>query len=135
MEKLFFSSDTILPNARYGLLPDTHLTNFVGIMRSYLDLNFERFVPGRYGITDRAGFETGCDYIEAMQIACQNAFLNFVPIWVEDAMATYVREQLSTRFGQLDGFDEHCGRTALRIVHHYLMGGWGLEDSPEPGIY
>jgi hypothetical protein len=23
---------------------------------------------------------------------------------------------------------------AIRIVHHYLMGGWGLEDTPEPRV-
>jgi len=23
---------------------------------------------------------------------------------------------------------------AIRIVHHYLMGGWGLEDTPEGGF-
>ena len=41
---------------------------------------------------------------------------------------------LGDRFGDLDGFDEHAGLTAIRIVHHYLMGGWGLEDTPTPGV-
>jgi glyoxylase-like metal-dependent hydrolase (beta-lactamase superfamily II) len=133
-EKVFFSSDTILGNARYGLMPDYHIANFVKIMRSFLDLDFERFVPGRYELTDRAGFETGCDYIEAMQVACQAAFLGFVPIWIHDAMAGFVQNELGDRFGHLDGFAEHSGQTAVRVVHHYLMGGWGLEDTPEPGI-
>jgi len=129
-EKLFFSSDTILPNARYGLMPDYHIANFVKIMRSFL----ERFIPGRYEVTDRKRFEEGCDYIEAMQTACQQAFISFTPIWVHDAMAAYVQNELGERFGQLDGFVEHAGQTAIRIVHHYLMGGWGLEDTPDPAI-
>ncbi len=133
-EKLFFSSDTILPNARYGLMPDYHIANFVRIMRSFLDLDFERFVPGRYEVTDRTRFEEGCDYIEAMQTACQRAFVSFTPIWVHDAMAAYVQNELGERFGHLDGFKEHSGQTAIRIVHHYLMGGWGLEDTANPGI-
>ncbi len=133
-EKLFFSSDTILPNARYGLMPDYHIANLVRIMRSFLDLDFERFVPGRYEVTDRKRFEEGCDYIEAMQTACQQAFISFTPIWVHDAMAAYVQNELGERFGYLDGFKEHAGQTAIRIVHHYLMGGWGLEDTPDPGI-
>jgi len=133
-EKLFFSSDTILPNARYGLMPDYHIANFVKIMRSFLDLDFERFIPGRYEVTDRKRFEEGCDYIEAMQTACQQAFISFTPIWVHDAMAAYVQNELGERFGQLDGFVEHAGQTAIRIVHHYLMGGWGLEDTPDPAI-
>ena len=133
-EKLFFSSDTILPNARYGLMPDYHIANFVRIMRSFLDLDFERFVPGRYEVTDRGRFEEGCDYVEAMQTACQQAFISFTPIWVHDAMAAYVQNELGERFGHLDGFMEHAGQTGIRIVHHYLMGGWGLEDTPDPAI-
>ncbi len=133
-EKLFFSSDTILPNARYGLMPDYHIANFVKIMRSYLDLDFARFVPGRYEVTDRKRFEEGCDYIEAMQNVCQQAFISFVPIWVHDAMAGYVQNELGDRFSHLDGFKDHSGQTAIRIVHHYLMGGWGLEDTPNPEI-
>ena len=133
-EKLFYSSDTILANARYGFMPDYHFTNFVKVMRSYLELDFDRFVPGRHEVTDRDRYVQGCDYIEALQSTCQSAFINFVPIWVHDAMAGYVQNELGERFGHLDGFKEHSGQTAIRIVHHYLMGGWGLEDTPESGI-
>lgn len=133
-EKVFFSSDTILPNARYGLMPDYHFTRFHDCMRGFLELDFETFVPGRYEVTNRARFAEGIDYLEALHVACQQAFVGMVPIWVHDAMAGYVMETLGERFGHLDGFSEHCGQTAIRIVHHYLMGGWGLEDTPEPDI-
>ena len=133
-ERLLFSCDTILPNARYGLMPDYHLANFVRYMRGFLELDFARFVPGRYEVTDRDRFSEGCDYIEAMAVACQQAFIEMVPIWVHDAMGGYVKGALGDRFGGLDGFDEHAGLTAIRVVHHYLMGGWGLEDTPTPGI-
>jgi len=133
-EKLLFSSDTILPNARYGLMPDYHLANFVRFMRELLDLGFETFVPGRYEVSDRARFEKGCDYIEAVQVASQEAFVEMVPIWVMDAMAGYVGAKLGERFGNLDGFEEHIGLTSIRIVHHYLMGGWGQEDTPTPRL-
>lgn len=132
-ERLLFSSDTILPNARYALMPDYHVANFVRFMREFLELDFETFVPGRYEVTDRARFEKGCDYIEAVQEACQQAFVELVPIWVMEAMAEYVTAKLGARFGDLDGFDQHVGMTSIRIVHHYLMGGWGLEDTPSPG--
>ena len=133
-EKLLFSCDTILPNARYGLMPDYHLWNFVKFMRGFLDLEWQTFVPGRYEVTDRARFEHGCDFIEAVQEEAQRAFAEFVPIWMLDAMQGYVSSKLQDRFGDLDGFHEHIGLIAVRIVHHYLMGGWGLEDSPHPGI-
>ncbi len=132
-EKLLFSSDTILANARYGLLPDIHLANFVRFMRGFLDLDWDTFVPGRYDLTDRAGFSHGCDYIEAVQDACQQAFVEFVPIWAYEPMRGYLMNKLADRFGDLDGFAEHVGLTAIRVVHHYLMGGWSLEDTPEPG--
>ena len=132
-EKLLFSSDTILPNARYGLLPDMHLANFVSFMRGFLELEWETFVPGRYAISDRAAFMRGCEYLEALQTACQQAFVEFVPIWSLDAMRDFVAAKLRPRFGDLDGFEEHVGLSAIRIVHHYLMGGWSLEDTPRPG--
>ena len=132
-EKLLFSSDTILANARYGLLPDIHLTNLVRFMRGFLELDWDRFIPGRYEVTDRVGFTRGCDYIEAVQEACQQAFVEFVPIWAYQPMHDYVANKLKDRFGGLDGFDEHIGLTAIRTVHHYLMGGWSLEDTANPG--
>jgi hypothetical protein len=115
-------------------MPDYHLTNFVRFMRELADLDFRIFVPGRHQVANREQFIKGCDYIEALSLACQQAFVEMVPIWVHDAMAEYCSAKLRNRFGDLDGFDQHIGQTAIRIVHHYLMGGWGLEDTPEPGI-
>ena len=131
---ILFSSDTILANAKYGFVPDYHVQNFVRFMRGFLELEWETFVPGRYELTDRAGFTRGCDYFEAVQIETQNAFANFVPVWAFEPIKGFVQNNLAERFGDLDGFEEHVGLTAIRIVHHYLMGGWGLEDAPEPGV-
>lgn len=133
-DRIFFSSDTILGNARYGFMPDYHLANFVRFMRGFLSLEWDRFVPGRYGLTDRAGFERGCDYLEAIQTESQNAFQEFVPIWALEPMRKYVGDKLRSRFGDMEGFEEHVGMTAIRIVHLYLMGGWGLEDTKSPGV-
>jgi glyoxylase-like metal-dependent hydrolase (beta-lactamase superfamily II) len=133
-EGVLFSSDTILANARYGFMPDYHFANFVRFMRGFLDLDWDRFVPGRFEMTDRAGFERGCDFIEAVMVACQQAFANFVPIWLYEPMKGFVAGQIGEQFGDLDGFDGHVGQMAIRIVHHYLMGGWGLEDTPEPSV-
>jgi hypothetical protein len=133
-EQILYSADTVLANARYGFLPDYHLGNFVRCMRGFLELDWQTFVPGRFELTDRDGFARGCDYIEAVQTECQNAFAEFVPIWIYDAMYGYVSNKLMDRFGDLDGFDQHVGQTAIRVVHHYLMGGWGLEDTPAAAV-
>lgn len=131
---ILFSSDTVLANARYGFLPDYHIANFVRFMRGFLELDWQTFVPGRYEITDRAGFERGCDYFAALQTEVQNAFAEFVPIWAFEPMRGYAMAKLADRFGDLDGFEAHVGQTAIRMVHHYLMGGWGLEDTAEAGV-
>jgi len=133
-EGVLFSSDTILANARYGFMPDYHFANFTRFMRGFLRLEWDRFVPGRFGMTDRAGFERGCDFIDAVMVSCQQAFANFVPIWLYEPMKGFVGGQLGEQFGDLEGFDGHIGQMAIRIVHHYLMGGWGLEDTPEPSV-
>jgi hypothetical protein len=124
----------VLANARYGFMPDYHFANFVPFMRGFLELDWELFVPGRYELTDRAGFERGVDFVEAVMNACQHAFVNFVPIWLYEPMKGFCIEQLGEQFGDLDGFEDHIGQMAIRIVHHYLMGGWGLEDTPEPAV-
>ena len=133
-EKTLFSSDTILANARYGFMPDYHFWNFVKYMRGFLELDWDRFVPGRFEMTDRSGFERGVNFIEAVMTACQHAFVNFVPIWMYDPMKGFCIEQLGDQFGDLEGFEGHVGQMAIRIVHHYLMGGWGLEDTAEPRV-
>ena len=133
-EKTLFSSDTILANAKYGFMPDYHFCNFVRFMRGFLELDWDRFVPGRYEMTERAGFSRGVDFIEAVMTECQHAFVNFVPIWAYEPMKGYCIGRLGDRFGDLDGFEGHVGQMAIRIAHHYLMGGWGLEDTPEPRL-
>jgi glyoxylase-like metal-dependent hydrolase (beta-lactamase superfamily II) len=133
-EKTFFSSDTILANAKYGFMPDYHYANFIPFMQGFLELDWDRFVPGRYEMTDRAGFERGVAFIGAVMDACQHAFVNFVPIWMYEPMKGYCIEQLGEQFGDLDGFEGHVGQMAIRIVHHYLMGGWGLEDTTPPSV-
>ena len=131
---ILFSSDTILANAKYGFVPDYHVENFVRFMRGFLELEWDVFVPGRYDITDRAGFSRGCDYFEAVQIETQNAFANYVPVWAFEPIKGFVMNNLAEKYGDLEGFEEHVGLTAIRIVHHYLMGGWGLEDTHEPQV-
>ncbi len=133
-EKTFFSSDTILASAKYGFMPDYHFANFVKYMRGFLELDWDRFIPGRFEVCDRASFERGVNFIEAVMTACQHAFVNFVPIWAYEPMKGFCIEQLGESFGDLEGFEGHVGQMAIRIVHHYLMGGWGLEDTPEPSV-
>ena len=72
------------------------------------------------------------DYVDAIKVAAQEAFAEGVPIWVIEAMEPFVAERLRDRFGDLNGFDGHIGIASIRVVHHFLMGGWGMEDTSNP---
>jgi glyoxylase-like metal-dependent hydrolase (beta-lactamase superfamily II) len=127
-----FMSGTALPNARYGFFPDVHVGSYARSMRSLLGATeFVTFVPGRYETMDRAGVVAAVDYFEALDETCQRAYVDpEIFIWVMDMVGGYAADRLRGRFGHLDGFDQHLPLGAYRIVHHYLMGGWGREDTP-----
>jgi hypothetical protein len=128
---VLYAPDTVLPNARYSMLPDWHIRNFSASLRSLLELEFETFVPGRYEVMSRAELERGIDFLDAVHDAAQRAFAESVAVWLFDAMDAFVKEHLSEEWGGLDGFDDHVGIMAFRIAHHYLTGGWSTEDTPE----
>jgi glyoxylase-like metal-dependent hydrolase (beta-lactamase superfamily II) len=119
-------------DARYGLFPDFHITQYARSIRSLLELDFDTFVPGRGPVMQKAELERAIDYAEALSEAVQRAFAEGVPIWIYEMMAPYVSQALQGQFGDLEGFEAHVGIGAMRFVHHYLMGGWGIEDTHEP---
>lgn len=129
--RVLYAPETVLPNARYSMLPDWHLRNFSASLRSLLELEFDTFVPGRYSVMTRAELERGIDFLDAVHDTAQRAFAESVAVWLFDAMDGYVKEHLSSEWGDLDGFDDHVGIMAFRIAHHYLTGGWSTEDTPE----
>jgi glyoxylase-like metal-dependent hydrolase (beta-lactamase superfamily II) len=126
---VLYAPDTVLPNARYSMLPDWHIRNFSESLHSLLDLDFETFVPGRYQVMRRDDFERGLAFLDAVHDAAQHAFAESVAVWLYDAMEAFVKDRLSEEWGDLDGFDEHVGIMAFRIAHHYLTGGWSTEDT------
>jgi glyoxylase-like metal-dependent hydrolase (beta-lactamase superfamily II) len=120
--------------ARYGMFPDFHFEQIARSMGRVLELDFNVLVPGRYSLIDRAQAKRALDYIERLKESAQRAFANGVPIWELAAMTEWASRELAEEFGDLDGFDRHVGIGALRAVHHYLTGGWGLEDTAHPDL-
>jgi hypothetical protein len=86
-------------------------------------------VPGRGPVTDRAGLERAVAYLRALDHAAQKAFAFGVAVWDIEAVRAFADELVSGEFGGLAGYREHVGIGALRFAHHYLMGGWGMEDT------
>jgi glyoxylase-like metal-dependent hydrolase (beta-lactamase superfamily II) len=121
-------------DARYGLFPDMHFKHLTRVWRELAELDVDVVVPGRGQPMDVAGLRRAADYVDALAEASQRAFADGIPIWVIEAMEPYVREKLLGRFGDLGGFDRHVGIGSIRVVHYYLMGGWGLEDTARPEL-
>lgn len=121
-------------DARYGLLNDFHFRHATRVWRELAAGEVETVVPGRGPLTDAGGLRRAADYLDALADAAQHAFADGVPIWVYEAMEPYVSERLAPEYGALDGFDDHVGIAAIRLVHYYLMGGWGLEDTAAPPV-
>jgi len=126
---VLYAPDTVLPDARYSMLPDWHIRNFSASLHSLLELDFETFVPGRGELMTRADFERGLGFLDAVHEAAQRAFAESVAVWMFDAMEGYVKDALAGEWSGLEGFDDHVGIMAFRIAHHYLTGGWSTEDT------
>jgi hypothetical protein len=119
-------------DARYGLFPDVHFRHVTQIWREFASLDVDVVVPGRGACMDSAALRRAADYVDAVAEASQQAFADGLPIWVLSVMADYVGQSLRDAFGDLGGFDDHIGIAAMRLVHYYLMGGWGMEDTSAP---
>lgn len=119
-------------DARYGLFPDFHMRHYSDSVRRLLDRGFDQLVPGRSTPMTPEQVGTALEYFDALHEASQRAFAEGVPIWEYEAMRAYVEESLRDRFASLQGFERHVGIGAIRVVHHYLMGGWGIEDTTRP---
>ena len=123
-----YMEGTALPNARYGMVPDYHIHPYVASMNKVLERDFSRFIPGRFDPMGKDEVQKAVAYFAAIQETVQYAWRDFVPVWMVDPIGEYAKAGLQDEFGDLEGFDEALPMTALRIAHHYLMGGWGLED-------
>jgi hypothetical protein len=126
---VLYAPDTVLPNARYSMLPNWHIRNFSGSLHSLLELDFDTFVPGRGDVMTRAEFERGIAFLDAVHDAAQHAFAESVAVWMFDAIDAFVKQRLAADWSSLDGFDDNVGIMAFRIAHHYLTGGWSTEDT------
>jgi hypothetical protein len=123
-------------DAKYGMFPDIHFWHFVPAIRTVMERAPETFVPGRGRVMTRDEAETALDYVWDFQEACQRALVaGWVPIWLAEGMASFLDDELRPKWGHLDGFDEgNLGLGGTRCVDHYYQGGWGVQDSDEPGL-
>ena len=102
-EKVLFSSDTIIASAKYGFMPDYHFRNLITYLRDFLALGGTVLYPGATNSPTARVSRRGIEFIEAVMTACQQAFVNFVPIWAYEPMKAFCIEQLADRFRRSRG--------------------------------
>ncbi len=130
--KVLFMVDTVIPGVGYTFFPDWHLASYTALMRRFLSLDWDLFVPGHFWITDRKGFADSLDYFDQMGELAQQAIVDGLDPDDFAAISRYTSEQLERRFGQLFRFDEYCAMNLARYMQHFLTGGWSIEGNLPP---
>ena len=127
--KVLFMVDTVIPGVGYTFFPDYHFQPYAAIMRRFLSLDWDLFIPGHFWIVDRKGFEANLGYFEGIGEAAQLAIADGVDPQDYEAATRYAQEKLEPKYGRLFRFDEYIGMNLVRQMQHYLMGGWGIEGN------
>ncbi len=127
--KLLFMVDTVIPGVGYTFFPDWHLSPYVPVMRRFLSLDWDIFVPGHFWITNRKGFEDNLEYYDQMAEIAQEAIGAGLDVDDFAEVTKYTYEHLQPKFGNFFRFDEYCAMNLSRYMSHYLTGGWGIEGN------
>jgi glyoxylase-like metal-dependent hydrolase (beta-lactamase superfamily II) len=130
--KVLFMVDTVIPGVGYTFFPDWHFTPYVPVMKRFLSLDWDVFVPGHFWITDRQGFLESLEYYDLMAEFAQQAILDGIDPHDWPNMTKYTDEKLAPDFGQLFRYDEYCAMNLSRMMQQYLTGGWGIEGNFQP---
>ncbi|WP_284762100.1 hypothetical protein [Arthrobacter sp. efr-133-R2A-63] len=71
------------------------------------------------------------DYVKDSRDACQRCVAGGqVAHWLLEPMSEYLHSELSSKWSHLEGYDPvTVGLGGLRVVCHYYMGGWWLDDT------
>jgi glyoxylase-like metal-dependent hydrolase (beta-lactamase superfamily II) len=130
--KLLFMVDTVIPGVGYTFFPDWHMAPYVPVMRRFLSLDWDTFVPGHFWITDRAGFQQSLDYYDEMAEIAQEAIGAGVDADDFAEVTRYTTEKLEGRYARYFRYDEYCAMNLSRYMQHFLTGGWGIEGNWTP---
>lgn len=126
---VLFMVDTVIPGVGYTFFPDWHLSSYVSSMRRLESLEWERFVPGHFWPTNRAGFAENLDYYEFMADAAQTALADGIDPDDYPEVERYAIERYGEQHSRLFRFYEYFGMNLMRMMVHFRTGGWGLEDN------
>jgi glyoxylase-like metal-dependent hydrolase (beta-lactamase superfamily II) len=131
-DKVLFMVDTVIPGVGYTTLMDWHLTHYVPVMKRFLSLDWDTFVPGHFWVLNREQFVDNLDYLDRMFEFGQRAILDGVDPHDWDDINRYANEKLGPLYGNLFRFGEYAAMNLSRYMQECLTGGWGIEGNLRP---
>ncbi len=130
--KVLFMVDTVAAGVGYCYLMDWHLAPYIAVMRRFLSLDWEIFIPGHFWILDRRQFIEILDYWERQIEFAQTAVIDGVDPHSMDELRQYTEEKLDPVGRDLFRHYEYAAINLSRYMQGYLSGGWGIEGNFTP---
>lgn len=127
--KVLFMVDTVAAGVGYFYLMDHHLTVYVDVMRRFLSLDWDIFVPGHFWILNRQQFIDILDYWERQFEFGQRAIIDGVDPHDWEGLNKYTMEKLAPIDSETFRFYEYAAINLSRYMQEYLSGGWGFEGN------
>lgn len=127
--KVLFMVDTVAAGVGYCYLMDWHLTHYIAVMKRFLSLDWDIFVPGHFWMLTRQQFVDILGYWERQFEWGQQAILDGVDPHDLPALNRYVKEKLEPTDGRMFRFHEYAAINLSRYMQEYLSGGWGIEGN------
>jgi hypothetical protein len=126
--------DTVADGVGYTTLMDWHLTHYVPVMKRFLSLDWDLWVPGHFWPISRPRFIQILDYWERMFDFGQQAIFDGVDPHDWDGLNTYTDEKLGPLYGNEFRYHEYGAMNLHRYMQEYLTGGWGIEGNLKPDM-
>ena len=118
----------------YTTLMDWHLTHYVSVMRRFLSLDWDLWVPGHFWPITRPRFIEILDYWERLFDFGQQAIIDGVDPNDWDGLNTYTDEKLGPLYSDEFRYHEYGAMNLHRFMQEYLTGGWGIDGNLKPNL-
>jgi glyoxylase-like metal-dependent hydrolase (beta-lactamase superfamily II) len=130
--KILFMVDTVAAGVGYCYLMDWHLAHYVQVMRRFLTIDWNIFVPGHFWILDRQQFIDILNYWERQIEFAQQAVIDGVDPHDMPGLTRYTEEKLGPTDRGMFRYYEYAAINLSRYMQEYLSGGWGIEGNLSP---
>jgi glyoxylase-like metal-dependent hydrolase (beta-lactamase superfamily II) len=130
--KVLFMVDTVAAGVGYCYLMDWHLAPYIAVMRRFLSLDWDTFIPGHFWILDRPRFVGILDYWERQIEFSQQAVIDGVDPHSMDELRRYTEAKLGPTDRDMFRYAEYAAINLSRYMQGYLSGGWGVEGNFAP---